>query len=314
MRSAPSDLGPDEVAAAVAAHWPIHPTAVEHAPIGFGSHHWHLTDRDGVRWFVTGDAVADDPERLHRLTAAITTTYALRHRAGLSFVAAPVLRSDGRLLAVRGRYALAVYPHLEQVDDRPLEPDEMVAMLAALHATAPPVEPPAPVDDLRVDHRERLEAVLADPATIPGNGPYARCYVELITAYAGPIRAAWDRFDLLAGRVRASAEPWVITHGEPKRNNVLITADGPMLIDWDTVRVGPPARDLWMAGAVDRYQQVTGRRIADDHLAFYRLRWDLADLCSYGRWFTDDHDRTADTELGWQGCEAITRRLAAEPG
>ena len=28
---------------------------VEHAPVGFGSHHWWVTTADGCRWFATAD-------------------------------------------------------------------------------------------------------------------------------------------------------------------------------------------------------------------------------------------------------------------
>lgn len=32
---------------------------------------------------------------------------------------------------------------------------------------------------------------------------------------------------------------WVITHGEPKANNTMITPAGPVLVDWDTVQLTP---------------------------------------------------------------------------
>src|SRR5215211_4028903 len=35
------------------------------------------------------------------------------------------------------------------------------------------------------------------------------------------------------------------------------------------------------------------------------LRWDLADLCSYGAWFCGPHQATPDTQLGWQEAVAI---------
>ena len=69
------------------------------------------------------------------------------------------------------------------------------------------------------------------------------------------------------------------------------------------------ARDLWLAGDQDRYRHLTGRAVPQSQLDFYRLRWDLADLCSYGSWFSRPHRRTADTELGWGGCVAICQRL-----
>jgi len=103
----------------------------------------------------------------------------------------------------------------------------------------------------------------------------------------------------------------VITHGEPKANNILITSNGPVMIDWDTVRLGPPTRDLWMIGGHQRYTTLTGRVLRSEQLDFYRLRWDLADLCSSGSWFCRPHEATADTELSWHGAVAICKRLSA---
>ena len=39
---------------------------------------------------------------------------------------------------------------------------------------------------------------------------------------------------------------WVVTHGEPHPVNVMQTDAGRVLIDWDTVAIAPPERDLWM--------------------------------------------------------------------
>jgi spectinomycin phosphotransferase len=91
----------------------------------------------------------------------------------------------------------------------------------------------------------------------------------------------------------------------------LITRDGPVMIDWDTVRLAPPARDLWMTDGHERYGDLTGRQLPSDQLDFYRLRWDLADLCSYGSWFRRSHEATPDIQLGWQGAVAICARLSA---
>ena len=82
----------------------------------------------------------------------------------------------------------------------------------------------------------------------------------------------------------------------PKANNILITSNGPVMIDWDTVRLGPPTRDLWMIGGHQRYTALTGRVLPSEQLDFYRLRWDLADLCSSGSWFCRPHEATADTD------------------
>ena len=37
-----------------------------------------------------------------------------------------------------------------------------------------------------------------------------------------------------------------MTHGEPHAGNVMRTDEGRLLVDWDTVALAPPERDLWM--------------------------------------------------------------------
>jgi hypothetical protein len=48
--------------------------------------------------------------------------------------------------------------------------------------------------------------------------------------------------------------------GESKADNTLITASGPVPVDRDTVRLAPPARDIWMTEAVNNHTAVTGRQ------------------------------------------------------
>ena len=310
MRTPPQDLTEAEVGAAVAAHWSAAAESIKYAPIGFGSHHWVLTEATGRRWFVTADAVADSRDRLAELTAALTTAYALRHHCGLEFVVAPLAGVDDQLLSITGRYALALYPYLERVTDGRADPQQLLTMIIALHATTPDVGDLAAVEDLTVRDRPNLEAVLDNPDTLRSAGPYAADFAKLVMDYQEPIRAAFDRHDAVAATLGAEREMWVITHGEPKANNTMITASGPVLVDWDTVQVAPPARDLWMMGSVDAYASLTGRDVPVEQLEFYRLRWDLKDLCGSARWFTGPHERTTDTELAWQGSITICHRLA----
>jgi thiamine kinase-like enzyme len=94
----------------------------------------------------------------------------------------------------------------------------------------------------------------------------------------------------MASLIAADREEWVIAHGQPKANNILITSNGPVMIDWDTVRLAPPTRDLWMTGGHQHCAELTARRLPPEELDFYRLCWDLADLCSYGFWFCGPHE------------------------
>jgi spectinomycin phosphotransferase len=116
--------------------------------------------------------------------------------------------------------------------------------------------------------------------------------------------------DPLAAGIGTNQDVWVITHGEPKANNTMMTAEGPVLVDWDTVALAAPARDVWMTGLVGAYTELTGRTVHNEELEYYRLRWDLKDLCAYADWFAGPHRRTADTDLAWKGSIQICRRLA----
>ena len=70
---------------------------------------------------------------------------------------------------------------------------------------------------------------------------------------------------LVEATAPARAHP-VITHGEPHPANVM-SADGRLiLIDWDTVALAPPERDVALVVSasdegIDRYQQATGREL-----------------------------------------------------
>src|SRR5215211_1844385 len=309
MRTRPEDLTDEAIAAVVTAHWSIAAETLEYAPIGFGSHHWVLTERTGRRWFVTGDAVADSSQRLSGLTAALNTTFALRHKCGLKFVIAPQAGIDGTLLSITGRYAIALYPYLDRVTDATADPQQIISMIIALHATTPDIGDLTPIDDLRIRDRPTLEAVLADPGS-RGDGPYAAAFADLVQQHRTQICESFASYDAVAVSLGEEQRTWVTTHGEPKANNTLITASGPVLVDWDTVQLAPPARDIWMTESVDNYTAVTGRQVPAEQLEFYRLRWDLDDLCSFGSWFAGAHRRTADTELAWRGSVEICRRLA----
>jgi spectinomycin phosphotransferase len=314
MRTAPHDLTDADVGAAVAARWPIVAKTVSYLPVGFGSHHWLVVEPTGRRWFVTADAVADSEPRLAELTAALTTAHALRHRCGLGFVVAPCTGLDGALLAVSGRYAVAVYPYLEPSTAAAAGSEQTLAMVTALHGTTADVVDLAHLDDLSIRDRSALEAVLVSRDAFLGSGPFAADFAHLVAQYQTPIREALGGHDAVAATIGAELRSWVITHGEPKPNNTMITASGPVLVDWDTVRLAPPARDLWMTGSVHEYTALTGREVPAHQLGFYRLRRDLQDLCVSAAWFAAPHRRTSDTELAWQGSLAICHRLATLAG
>jgi spectinomycin phosphotransferase len=82
-------------------------------------------------------------------------------------------------------------------------------------------------------------------------------------------------------------------------------------VDWDTVALAPPERDLWHldAASVARYGALTGRPAKGDALAYYRLAWDLADVASFVGWLRAPHRRTPDTIKALDGLVTIGGRV-----
>jgi spectinomycin phosphotransferase len=313
MHVSPADLSVSDLRTALVTGWRIEPSSIAYAPVGFGSHHWTVVEPSSRRWFVTADAVTDSSTRLAELSAALRTAFTLRRDAGLEFVGAPVQRFDGGLLQTSGRYAIALFPYLDVVTETTdhCSAARVVDLIIALHAATPVVEQIAGGDDFLLPGRWSLQRQLDSVHVDLPAGPYAAAFRDLVADHRTILTKALRQYDRMASLIAADGDEWVITHGEPKANNILITSNGPVMIDWDTVRLAPPARDLWMTGGHQRYTEFTRRQLPPQQLDFYRLRWDLADLCSYGAWFCGPHQATPDTQLGWQEAVAICGRLSA---
>jgi spectinomycin phosphotransferase len=307
VRTPPDDLPQADLASLLAEAWDLHGVDLEHAPVGFGSHHWVATDPTGGRRFVTVDQVGDG--RIDRLRKALLAARTLHEDAGLGWVVGPLPATDGAVLKSLGPgYAAAVYPY---VDARPFPDDPgardrelVVDMVAALHAATPVGRRFLATADLQVAGRAHLELALLrlhEPWT---GGPFGEPARALLAARADDVRVLLREHDRLADLVRRAGSDWVVTHGEVKPDNVLVSAVGLMLVDWDTALLAPAARDLWQVasddgGELDRYADRTGREVTRAELAFYRLDWQLADIAEYARWLGGPHQRSADTEIAW---------------
>ena len=319
---------------ALADGWGLSAETLRYAPVGGGSYHWVVTSGPGEQWFVTVDDLDDKgwlgrtrPAVFAGLRAALDASVTLRREVGLGFVAAPVPALDGQSLRPLGdAHTVAVFPFLHGSPgewDKPLtapDLDELVAMLAALHR----VDPAA----VRLQRREvelswpdDLELALRELGRPWTGGPFAEPARELLAGAAGPVRRGLDTLDRWA-RARFSATPaaenLVITHGEPHPGNIIrvaaadadacrrADAAGPasgaiMLIDWDTVGLAPPERDLWMVATetgaeLRRYTELTGRPVDLAAIELYRLRWALDDLSCFVRDLRAPHRRTPGTE------------------
>ncbi|MFJ4650891.1 phosphotransferase family protein [Nocardia sp. NPDC088792] len=306
MLTPPRDLPSDRLRAVLSRHWSIHAETLEYVPLGFGSHHWRADDGDR-EWFVTVDELATPRQAsFERLTAALGTARAL-FTAGLDFVVAPEIGTDGAVSARAGtRFAVSCFPYLagEHFDWGEFRDEgqrqAVFEMIVAVHGAAVPDSVRA--DDFTITHRAEIDAALA--GEVIDAGPYAAPMADLLTRRAEALRGEFARYDALAAAARATPARAVVTHGEPHAGNTIRSPEGWRLLDWDTALVAPPERDLWDLDPGDgslltAYTHATGVRPRPELIELYRRRWDLTDAAEYVHRFRRPHTDSADDDRSW---------------
>lgn len=326
MRDEPADVDEHRLLSALNA-WGVSAVALTHVPLGFGDHHWRATDTVGRHWFLTladlehKTFLGEEPGMvLDRLEGAMDTAARLHDDAGLGFVVAPLRSlSDATVHPVGARYGLSVFPHVEGVSGefgQVLEPgrrDRLLDTLGALHRCPPPDS--ARTLPIALEGAERLAALAKDPRGLGDHGPLSGAVADLLDEYGAVLRAHLSGFGRRAASVDLTRA--VITHGEPHPGNVLWRGDRPLLVDWDTVGVAVPERDLWPVTddpeALARYADASGRVPDPDLLDLCRVRWDLRDVVEFVDLFGAEHRSTSDTEQARAELAGVLARLADRP-
>ncbi len=321
MFTRPTDLPDADVRAALQRGWAMDVASVEHAPVGFGSHHWWVAGSDGCRWFATADDLRtrrvgpDEPlvAPFDRLRAALTAARALRAH-GLAWVVAPCPTPDGEVVVTLGdAYALSLHPRVEGRTfgwgpyDDPAVRTAVLGRLVELHTTTG-CRDVAGVDDLGRALVAGLRCLLEDPGPPWHEGPFAREAWRLVVDRGSVLRALLDRYEGLLGDTDPAR--FVVTHGEPHRGNIVVTATGVVLVDWDTCLLAPPERDVWLVageepGILEDYERRTGRHLDRGLLEAYRLRWDLADVASSVAELRGPHADDDDTRTSWAALRGV---------
>jgi spectinomycin phosphotransferase len=315
VRTRPSDLDDDAVTRSLADGWGVEAASMSYVPEGGGSHHWKVTDASGGVIFVRADDL-DDKDWLgdtrdivfEGLGRALATAGALRTDAELSFVVAPLPAADGtpsrRLTA---RYAISVYSYLAGVS-YPFGPytDEgvrsaVMEMVTAVHSATPIVRHLAPPHVPRIGRRDHLDAFLREPDLPWNGGPFGGPAHDLLAPHAATLAEVVRAYDDLVEATSDARSATVVTHGEPHPANVMLVTGTLLLIDWDTVALAVPERDLWMVAPIGddrfgRYEAVTGHNIDAATMTLYALRWYLDDIASAVQLFASPHQLTADTQ------------------
>jgi hypothetical protein len=332
MLTPPDRLPEAALAAALGRWWGIPVASAEYRPVGWGSHHWAVTDARGSQWFVTADELENkqvsEREPLDaafgRLRASLAAATDLRD-SGAAFVVAPVRTTDGEpLVRVNNAFGVAVYPLL---DGQSFDWGEfcsaehrlgVLRLVAAVHTAPATARRRALADDFVVPHRREVEAAFDPASDVADRGPYALRASLLVRRYAAPIRQLLARYDGLVARARPRPGRAVLTHGEPHPGNTMLTAAGWVLIDWDTALVAQPERDLWLIDPgdgtmLDAYASATGVSPVPDLVEAFRLRWDIADIAAGVSRFRRPHAGTPEDDKAWGFLAHLVEQLGQQP-
>jgi spectinomycin phosphotransferase/16S rRNA (guanine(1405)-N(7))-methyltransferase len=325
----PDGLTENALVSVLAAHWQLGVAAISYRAVGFGSHHWDVTDAAGARWFVTVDELQKRRQRLtepldaafDRLRHALAAALELR-ALGCEFVVAPVVSGmDEPVVLTADEFAVAVYPFVAGTSFDWAEfasqahRQAVLDLVIAVHQAPPAARDLACSDRFAIPKRDELEAVL-DGAAAAGAGPYTGPMMRLLGQSGAAIRAAIDRYDILASQASVGPSRTVLTHGEPHPGNTMLTDDGWRLIDWDTALIAPPERDLWGLDPGDgsvlaSYAAATGVEPVLALLELYRVRWDLTDVALEVSRFLAPHKGTGEDEKAWQLLVELVGQFAA---
>lgn len=325
MQTRPAGLDEQIVHRALARGWGARDARLRYLPAGFGSYHW-IAEAAGARYFLTVDDLSRKPwlgsapdAAFAGLRAAFDTALALHDGAGLECVIAPVPALDGTTLhRLTGGYSLAVFPFAEgacglwgeQISRQ--DRGRLIRLLADLHLRTPTVAALARRHEPGLAERAVLEAALAELDLPWSGGPFSEPARRELTAGADIVAAWLASFDRLAALVTERNAGLVVTHGEPHPGNVVRAGARFRLVDWDTVALAPPERDLWMLdngapATLAAYSHATGRAVDPDAVLLYRLAWVLADVASFVGTLRSEHRADEDTEKAWRAVRSLMR-------
>jgi spectinomycin phosphotransferase len=246
------------------------------------------------------------------LQASYKTAATLHREAGLDFIVAPMMSSSGAA-AIRfsDRYSISLFPFVDGVSGiwgnriSATEHETLIGHLAELHRSTPAVTHQAPNPGLALPGRLDLEIALMELNQPWKGGPFSEPARNELALHADLVRSWLANLDDLVALVVRDDSALVVTHGEPHPGNIMRNGTGLLLVDWDTVGMGHPERDLWMLDdgtgiGLAAYVEATGTSLDDSALSLYRLRWTLADIAAFVTLFRTEHARNSATAKMWR--------------
>jgi len=87
-------------------------------------------------------------------------------------------------------------------------------------------------------------------------------------------------------------------------------------VDWDTVLLAPPERDLWRLAqggepVLGASTDTAGKAPVEWLVDLYGIRWDLAEIASFAADFRRPHEDTEDSRKALELLHSVVGRLRA---
>jgi len=328
----PATLDERELLRALSRAWALEADDLRYVPKGAGSYHWVADLLGSPTYFITVDDLETKPwigqgreVTFEGLGLAYEVAWELRHYAGLPLVVAALRRPNGSIaLRLSGQYSVAVFPFIDGNSGTwgdiltDAGRDALIQELASLHQATPRVRLPMARRPLDLPERPLLTATLAALDRPWVGGPFSEPARRALASHVQDVAHWLELLDVLARRLDEEDVEAVLTHGEPHPGNLIRTAEGLRLIDWDTVALAQPERDLWMlddgsTGGLGLYEDLTRRRIRTTAIAFYRLSWTLSDMASFASMFRSSHQETEWTHQKWSDFQRLLEGAPSAP-
>lgn len=314
---APAIFDDGDLLVATSVRWDLEVDEFRYVPKGAGSYHWIADSAGDPKYFITVDDLDTKPwiSRRRDLTfeglgAAYEAAWTLDHETGLASVVAPLRCPTGPILErISDQYSVAVFPFVDGQAGTwgdPLRAGDKTALLevlASLHQTSVPSVRIAR-RSLDLPEKGSLTTILSELDRPWKGGPLAESARHALATHAHRVTDWLDQIDRLAKQLTAEGGVEVLTHGEPHPGNLIRTAGGLRLIDWDTIAVASPERDLWMLDdgsdrALALYEDLTRRNISNTAISFYRLTWTLSDIASFAETLRAAHEEDLSVQQKW---------------
>jgi len=284
MLTPPASLLESALLQVVRESWCSDADGLSYLPVGFGAHHWRV-ERDGAPLlFLTWDR-PQPPRRVASFTQAYAAAAELA-ACGLPGVVPPIPATGGRLTVPLGAGLLSATPwlhgrtptHSQARQDGHAQ--QVAALLTALHGAEPPssipVWEPFPSGGLAATWEQAT-------ARTWRSGPFAEQARQAIRAGLESIATWAATHQERAARAVEARTDWVPTHGEPHSANQMVTDEGVVLVDWESLALAPAERDL-------RSLPTEHRGLADrEMLELFALEWRLSEIQVYAEWFRGPH-------------------------